>query len=54
MKTLKIYYMDDKYINYLRTFDSKDPFNKNTTRPYIGVVYSFNYKNYFAPLSSPK
>ena len=54
MKTLKIYYIDDEYINYLRKFDSKVPFNKNNTRPYIGVVYSFNDKNYFAPLSSPK
>lgn len=53
-KTLKIYYLDENYINYLRQFDKKVAYNKNQTRPYIGVVYSFNGYNYFAPLSSPK
>ncbi len=40
-KTLKIYYLDENYINYLRLFDTKVAYNKNQTRPYIGVVYSF-------------
>ena len=53
-KMLKIYYLDDKYINYLRQFDEKVAYNKNQTRPYVGVVYTFNGFNYFAPLSSPK
>ena len=53
-KTLKIYYLDEKYINYLRKYDTKVAYNKNSTRPYIGVVYTFNELNYFAPLSSPK
>lgn len=53
-KTLKICYLDDEYINYLRKFDSKVAYNKNKTRPYIGIVYTFNNLNYFAPLSSPK
>ena len=52
--TLKIYFLDDKYIDYLRKYDSKVPFNKNHTHPYIGIVYTFNKLNYFAPLSSPK
>lgn len=52
--TLKIYYIDDNYINYLRQFDSKVYYNKNHTRPYVGVVYIFNGYYYFAPLSSPK
>ena len=54
MKTLKIYYLDEAYINYLREFDLKVFYNKNTTRPYVGVVYYFNDLYYFAPLSSPK
>lgn len=54
MKNLKIYYLDEKYINYLRKFDSKVAYNKCETRPYVGVVYTFNGFNYFAPLSSPK
>ena len=54
VKTLKIYYFDENYINYLRKFDSRVAYNKKMTRPYIGVVYTLNGLNYFAPLSSPK
>lgn len=53
-KNLKIYYIDDKYVNYLRKFDAKVAYNKSETRPYVGVVYTFNEFTYFAPLSSPK
>lgn len=51
---LKIYYLNDDYIDYLRQFDNRVAYNKNSTRSYIGVVYSINELNYFAPLSSPK
>ena len=51
---IKIYYIEDSYIDYLRQFDKKVPYNKNKTRPYIGIVYTYNNINYFAPLSSPK
>ena len=54
MKTLKIYYIDTNYINYLRKFDNRVAYNKNKARPYVGVVYTFNNQTYFAPLSSPK
>ena len=54
MKNLKIYYIDEGYINYLRQFDKNVAYNKNSTRPYIGIVYTYNNYNYFAPLSSPK
>lgn len=54
MKNLKLYYIDEEYINYLRQFDSNIAYNKVTTRPYIGIVYTYNNFNYFAPLSSPK
>ena len=54
MKGLKIYYIDESYINYLRSFDPNVAYNKNATRPYIGVVYTYNNYNYFAPLYSPK
>ena len=54
VKILKIYYLDENYINYLRKFDSRVAYNKKMTRPYIGVVYTLNGLNYFAPLSSPK
>ena len=51
---LKLYYISDEYVNYLRKYDDKVRFNKNHTRPYIGVVYTYNGNNYFAPLASPK
>lgn len=53
-KSLKIYYLDENYISYLRKYDLRVAYNKNMTRPYVGVVYTFNGSNYFAPLSSPK
>ena len=54
MNKLKIYYIDNNYIDYLRRFDKKVAYNKSKTRPYVGVVYTFNNQTYFAPLSSPK
>ena len=53
-KTLKIYYLDENYINYLRKYDNRVAYNKNQKRPYIGVVYTFNGLNYFAPLAHPR
>lgn len=53
-KKLKIYYIEEEYIEYLRKYDSKVVFNKKNNRPYLGVVYTFDNFNYFAPLSSPK
>ena len=54
MKNFKIYYISENYINYLRKFDKNVAYNENTTRPYIGIVYTYNNYNYFAPLASPK
>ena len=54
MKNLKIYYIDEGYIIYLRQFDKNVAYNKNTSRPYVGIVYTYNNFNYFAPLASPK
>lgn len=54
MSNLKIYYLDENYVEYLRKFDDRVYYNKESSRPYIGVVYMYNNINYFAPLSSPK
>lgn len=54
MENIKAYYIEDSYINYLSQYDKKVPFNKQQTRPYIGVVIKRNNLDYFAPLSSPK
>ena len=50
----KLYVINNEYIDYLRNFDKTVLYNKNKKRPYIGVVYTYNNINYFAPLSSPK
>lgn len=54
MDRLKFYNIDDKYIAYLYNFDNKVPFNKNSKRPYIGIVLEINGIKYFAPMFSPK
>lgn len=54
MDNVQMYYIKDDYIDYLRKTDSKVPFNKNQTRPYVGVIIEHNNVKYFAPLSSPK
>lgn len=55
---LNLYSISDKYIQYLRNFDSKVYDNKEErrihTRKYIGVVLNINSFNYFVPFSSPK
>lgn len=54
MDNLKLYYISENYINYLRNFDSRVLYNKKGTRPYVGVVFKYRNFFYFAPLSSPK
>ena len=58
MKKLKLYTVDDDYIEYLKKYDRQIVFSKGddyvTSRKYIGVVLKIKEYNYFAPLSSPK
>ena len=35
MDNFTLYYMFNEYIDYLRQFDEKVPYNKNKTRQYI-------------------
>ena len=51
---MDFYYIQDDYINYLRQFDKNVSINKHETRPYVGIVLTVNYMDYFAPLTSPK
>ena len=51
---LNFYIIDDNYIQYLSEFDKHIAYNKNETRPYIGVVILVNEHYYFAPMFSPK
>lgn len=54
MQNFKLYYIKDEYIKFISEFDKKVLYNKNGTRPYIGIVFIQNDITYFAPLSSPK
>ncbi len=58
MKKLKLYTVDDKYIDYLIKFDDNIMYrsgaNYKQKRKYVGVVLGINGYKYFAPLSSPK
>ncbi|WMJ24288.1 type III toxin-antitoxin system ToxN/AbiQ family toxin [Paludicola sp. MB14-C6] len=53
---LNLYRVNDKYCDYLRTFDKKVPFlmDEKQRRPFVGVVFSVNKHHFFAPLTSPK
>lgn len=51
---LNFYTIDENYIDYLSKFDKHIAYNKNQTRPYIGVVIIVKGQYYFAPLFSPK
>ena len=44
------------YCDYLRKFDYRVPYNKKSKdfRPFVGVLFTVNDVEYFAPLSSPK
>ena len=55
-KNLKMVIIDYKYCDYLRNFDYRVPYNKNSKdfRPFVGVLFIINGIDYFAPLSSPK
>ena len=54
MNKLNFYIIDDEYIEYLSRFDNHIAYNKNQTRPYIGIVIKVEEYYYFAPLFSPK
>ena len=51
---IQIVWLNENYINFLREFDKKVRFNKNESRPYIGVLFTVKDVEYFAPLASPK
>ena len=54
MESLRIYRINDHYIRFLHSRDSKVQYNKNARRPYVGVVFNFAGYQYFVPMESPK
>lgn len=51
---MKLYTIDDEYVQYLSQHDKLIAYNKGKTRPYVGIVFKINDIQYFAPLYSPK
>ncbi|MBP6468223.1 MAG: type III toxin-antitoxin system ToxN/AbiQ family toxin [Fusobacteriaceae bacterium] len=51
---MKIVKVNDDFIEYLNKIDKKVSLNKQEKRPYIGICFSINDYDYFAPLTSPK
>lgn len=54
LEKLNFYFINENYINYLSKFDKHIAYNKNETRPYIGILICLENQYYFAPLFSPK
>ena len=54
MKNLQLYRVENKYIRYLKSQDSKVQDNKNRRRPYVGIVLYVGDYRYFVPMESPK
>lgn len=46
MKNLKIYYISERYINYLRKFDRNVAFNKNTTALFIHITITITLRHF--------
>ncbi len=54
MENLRIYRIQDRYIRFLKSRDSKVQDNKSKRRPYVGVVLLVGGFQYFVPMESPK
>ena len=56
IRNFKIVKVDHKYCDYLRQYDNRVSYNAGTKelRPFIGVLFTVEGCEYFAPLSSPK
>ena len=55
-RNFKIVRVDSKYCEYLRKYDNRVSYNAGTKelRPFIGILFTIQKCEYFAPLSSPK
>lgn len=56
IRNFKIVKVDYKYCDYLRKYDNKVSYNAGVKelRPFIGILFTVDGCEYFAPLSSPK
>lgn len=54
MDKLRIYRVEEPYIRFLKSRDSRVQDNKGRRRPYVGVVLYVGSYKYFVPMESPK
>lgn len=56
IRNFKIVKVNSEYCNYLRNFDCRVSYNagEKNLRPFIGILFTVDKFEYFAPLSSPK
>lgn len=54
MEKLRIFRVEDSYIRFLKSRDTRVQDNKNRRRPYVGVVLYVGSFKYFVPMESPK
>ena len=52
--SIRLVYVDTKYIRYLYHYDNHVMFNKGQRRPYIGILFTVKGHKYYAPLTHPK
>jgi len=51
---MKLVIVQEDYIQYLKQYSKDVKENKNSSRPYVGVILKVGNQHYFAPLASPK
>jgi protein AbiQ len=53
---LSLFQVSDNFSDFLRQVDSKVPFThlSKSKRPFVGILFTIDNHDYFAPLSSPK
>lgn len=56
MSNLKLVCIDPLYCEFLRKYDKRVSYNSNQkkTRPFVGILFTIDFHDFFAPLSSPK
>ena len=56
MQKAKLVIVNSKYCDYLRKFDKHvyDNHSNKENRPFVGILFTVNNSEYFAPLTSPK
>lgn len=56
MSNLKLVCIDPLYCEFLRKYEKRVSYNSNQkkTRPFVGILFTIDFYDFFAPLSSPK